>query len=446
MNIKTERLVIGKFTPDMAKAVHVASLDEATKRFLPDEVFETEEIALEVLNDLIEVYTSLDGPLVYPAFFEGSFIGYVEAVPIGEGEYEIGYHVNENCRHRGFATEFVSAFLPYVMKKLDIDKIWGITCQDNKASIRVMEKCGFKLTYKGEGHYHGRLQPIVKYIFTLDSDMKINDYQKAAMRTLNPKLDKKAVLLNGVMGLCGESGECIEIVKKQMMHGNELDKEKLIKELGDVCWYIAECATALDVDMSYIFEKNVEKLKARYPEGFKTGVYTQPLETERLLLRRAEISDSDRVFNNWTSNPRVARYLTWDAHQSPADTEEYLRSVVESYQKPDTYNWLVTTRSGEPIGQINVVKVTQNGEGVLGYCYGEKYWNKGFATEALVAVCGFLFEKAGFNRLIAEHLVKNTPSGRVMEKAGFKVVGQRKIIQKGVEEDVVTRALQKEDL
>ena len=167
MNIKTERLVIGEFTPDMAKAVHVASLDEVTKRFLPDEVFETEEIALEVLNDLIEVYTSLDGPLVYPAFFEGSFIGYVEAVPIGEGEYEIGYHVNENCRHRGFATEFVSAFLPYVMKKLDIDKIWGITCQDNKASIRVMEKCGFKLVYKGEGHYHGRLQPIVKYIFTL---------------------------------------------------------------------------------------------------------------------------------------------------------------------------------------------------------------------------------------------------------------------------------------
>ena len=61
-------------------------------------------------------------------------------------------------------------------------------------------------------------------------------------------------------------------------------------------------------------------------------------------------------------------------------------------------------------------------------------------------MCGFLFEKAGFNRLIAEHLVKNTPSGRVMEKAGFKVVGQRKIIQKGVEEDVITRALQKEDL
>ena len=63
--------------------------------------------------------------------------------------------------------------------------------------------------------------------------MQVNDYQKAAMATLNPALDKKDVLINSVMGLCGESGEAIDIVKKWMMQGHALDKEHLVRELGD---------------------------------------------------------------------------------------------------------------------------------------------------------------------------------------------------------------------
>ena len=61
--------------------------------------------------------------------------------------------------------------------------------------------------------------------------MTINEYQNLAMRTLNPALSKKDVLINGVMGLCGESGEAIDIVKKHLAQGHELDREKLIKEL-----------------------------------------------------------------------------------------------------------------------------------------------------------------------------------------------------------------------
>lgn len=98
--------------------------------------------------------------------------------------------------------------------------------------------------------------------------MTINEYQKLAMTTLNPELDKKDVLINGVMGLCGESGEVIDIVKKHLAQGHELDKEKIIKELGDVAWYIAEIATVLDVDLEDVLVQNIEKLKKRYPEGF----------------------------------------------------------------------------------------------------------------------------------------------------------------------------------
>lgn len=100
--------------------------------------------------------------------------------------------------------------------------------------------------------------------------MTINEYQKLAMTTLNKELDKKDILINGVMGLCGESGEAIDIVKRHLAQGHELDKEHLIKELGDVAWYIAETAFALDVELEEVFVKNIEKLKKRYPDGFST--------------------------------------------------------------------------------------------------------------------------------------------------------------------------------
>ena len=98
--------------------------------------------------------------------------------------------------------------------------------------------------------------------------MNANDYQKEALRTLNPALDKHDVLINGVMGLCGEAGECIDIVKKHLTQGHALDREKLIKELGDVAWYLAETAYALDVDLNTVLQGNLDKLCARYPEGF----------------------------------------------------------------------------------------------------------------------------------------------------------------------------------
>ena len=98
--------------------------------------------------------------------------------------------------------------------------------------------------------------------------MTANEYQKLAMTTLNPDLSKKDVLINGVMGLCGESGEAIDIVKKHLAQGHELDKERLINELGDIAWYLAETATALDVSLDDVLSRNIEKLRSRYPEGF----------------------------------------------------------------------------------------------------------------------------------------------------------------------------------
>ena len=99
--------------------------------------------------------------------------------------------------------------------------------------------------------------------------MTINEYQQLAMTTLNKEMTKKDMLINGVMGLCGESGEAIDIVKKHLAQGHELDREKLIKELGDIAWYLAEMATVLDIELEEVLERNIEKLKKRYPKKKK---------------------------------------------------------------------------------------------------------------------------------------------------------------------------------
>ncbi len=98
--------------------------------------------------------------------------------------------------------------------------------------------------------------------------MEANEYQRLAMRTLNPALDKKDVLINSVMGLCGESGEVIDIVKKWLAQGHELDRDAIKKELGDVAWYLAECTHALGFTLDEVLEGNIAKLRSRYPDGF----------------------------------------------------------------------------------------------------------------------------------------------------------------------------------
>ena len=138
--------------------------------------------------------------------------------------------------------------------------------------------------------------------------MTINEYQALAMRTLNPELSEKDILINGVMGLCGESGEAIDIVKKHLAQGHDLDREALIKELGDVAWYLAETAYALDVQLEDVFQKNIDKLKARYPQGFEVVKSIQ--REEELHIERAKPQDEEEIYALYHSLID-APYSTW---------------------------------------------------------------------------------------------------------------------------------------
>lgn len=107
--------------------------------------------------------------------------------------------------------------------------------------------------------------------------MTINEYQQEALRTegvllpIDMSSTDMSRLLQGLMGLNGEAGEAIDILKKYLFQGHAFDREHLVKELGDVAWYLAVSADALGYALEDILEMNVYKLRKRYPEGFEVA-------------------------------------------------------------------------------------------------------------------------------------------------------------------------------
>lgn len=99
--------------------------------------------------------------------------------------------------------------------------------------------------------------------------MTINEHQTAALRTAQTdKFPASDLLINSALGLCGESGEVADLVKKHLFQGHDLDLNHVAKELGDISWYLAVGAYAIGLDLESIFRMNKEKLEARYPDGF----------------------------------------------------------------------------------------------------------------------------------------------------------------------------------
>lgn len=103
--------------------------------------------------------------------------------------------------------------------------------------------------------------------------MHANEYQKLAARTLieSPGFEitaKETMLLWNSVGLCGECGEVAEHVKKGIFHQHGIEDIKLRKEIGDVLWYLAGICTVRGYDLSDIMQENIDKLKARYPNGY----------------------------------------------------------------------------------------------------------------------------------------------------------------------------------
>ena len=205
---------------------------------------------------------------------DGSLIGVIGLVRIDEKTDTCSFAYLLGCDYwnRGYGTEALKAVIQFAFEELEMERIVADHMAENPASGAVMRKAGMERIGTEKAKYTKCGTVFDAEVYEIRNSniqgMTANAYQKLAMTTLNPALSRKEILINGVMGLCGESGEAIDIVKKHLFQGHELDRQALSKELGDIAWYLAETAYALDIPLDAILKSNIAKLKERYPEGF----------------------------------------------------------------------------------------------------------------------------------------------------------------------------------
>ena len=146
------------------------------------------------------------------------------------------------------------------------------------------------------------------------------------------------------------------------------------------------------------------------------------LETERLVLREINEDDAKKIFENWTSDDNVTRYVRWNTHKNIDETKEYIKMTHKRCEEPDNFEWgIVLKDCNELIGAIGAFP-GEDERIEIGYNISKKYWNNGYTTEALKKVMDYLINEAGIKRFICSHAVQNPASGKVMQKAGFKYV------------------------
>ncbi|OGO91766.1 MAG: hypothetical protein A2Y17_13495 [Clostridiales bacterium GWF2_38_85] len=152
---------------------------------------------------------------------------------------------------------------------------------------------------------------------------------------------------------------------------------------------------------------------------------TVKLETERLILRRFELTDAEVMFKNWASDAEVTKYLTWPPHSDISVSKAVIDSWMKLYENLNHYSWAIVLKEiGEPIGSIAAVEQRDDIKMVhIGYCIGQKWWRRGYTSEALAELIRFFFEDVGVNRIESRHDPRNPNSGKVMLKCGLKYEG-----------------------
>ncbi len=180
-----------------------------------------------------------------------------------------------------------------------------------------------------------------------------------------------------------------------------------------------------------------------------TVFHTLPtLKTERLLLRKLQVSDAEALFD-YASDPKVARWTTWDPHESLDDSKAFLSSVIEAYQNNKPSPWgVILKENALLIGTTGFCSYhPKHRRAEVGYALSLKHWGCGYATEALKAVVDFGFSEMKLNKIEGYCRINNTASARVMEKVNMHLEGilRQHIYVKGVFHDMKMYSLIKSE-
>lgn len=177
---------------------------------------------------------------------------------------------------------------------------------------------------------------------------------------------------------------------------------------------------------------------------------TLPLSTKRLKLRKIKVDDYKQAYSNWYNSSKVAELTLSKKHLSPQETKNLFEYYEREYINLYTYRWIIELKETKEI--IGIIEGVQNNYTKynvleLGFCIGEKYWNKGYATEAIIEVIKFLFEEIEVETIYAECLDNNKGSNRVLQKANMNYEGKligRLIDNKGNRVNLNSYSIQKE--
>ena len=172
------------------------------------------------------------------------------------------------------------------------------------------------------------------------------------------------------------------------------------------------------------------------------------LHTERLILRKMRVSDTEDMFD-YARRENLTKYLLWSPHNTSSYTRDYLKYIETRYKSGDFYDWAVVERSsGRMIGTCGFTRIDpQNDTGEIGYVLNPDFHGKGYGTEAAREVMRFGFDTLGLHRIEAKFMKGNDSSLHVMEKLGMSFEGYRRdaIFVKGSYRTVGVCAIIKSD-
>lgn len=147
---------------------------------------------------------------------------------------------------------------------------------------------------------------------------------------------------------------------------------------------------------------------------------TPIIETERMILRPLTVADANDVYERWTSDDRVSKYVRWCTHSSVNDTIGWLNMEESGIESDKQYQWgFVLKDSGYLFGSGGISFNEEEGVFELGYNIMHKYWNRGYTTEAAKAILEFAIKELNQKEFVAWHAVDNPASEKVMKKCGF---------------------------
>lgn len=147
------------------------------------------------------------------------------------------------------------------------------------------------------------------------------------------------------------------------------------------------------------------------------------IETERLILRGIKVEEAEQVFNTWTSDEEVSRFMRWSTHKSVEETKQWIMMEQENCKKDNYFDWGIELKEiGKLIGSIGAHYVPEIDRYEIGYGIAKKYWRQGIVTEAVRNMLNYLINEKGIKKYMAAHAKQNPASGAVMRKVGFQYV------------------------